>query len=144
MIDHSHVVWCQLYLTTEQRYDCLGVIVGHLGIVEAVKQRRLLCIEQRNALQNRFRLTDEGLDGIADRLRHALHQLRAVAAVVVLHEHAGHAVFLLDIEGYAELGCVQLQRLNLQLLTIDDIVVDDAHLVGKHDFGRKVIVIGNL
>ena len=141
VIDHSHIVRCELHLTTEQRDNGLGVVVRHLGIVEAVQQGDLPVVEQGDALDGGFGLTDESIGRIADRLRQALHQLAAVASVVVLQTDARLALgVVLDEESDAELGRIRLEGINVHRLTFVLVFGKDAQLIGKQDFGREVVV----
>ena len=74
-----------------------------------------------------------------------LHQIAAVASVVVLYTHTGLSHFIIsDVEGDTELRHIQLKALNLKRLTFANIVTDHTHLVGKHDFSREVVVVGDL
>ena len=68
----------------------------------------------------------------------------AVTTIVVFYYHARHAFFFLNVECNAELRCIQLKRLYFKLLTIDNILVNHSHLISEHDFGRQVVISGNL
>ena len=74
-----------------------------------------------------------------------LHQVTAVAAVIVLYADARRSRFVInDVESDAELRNIQLKVLNLKRLTFANILADHTHLVGEHDFSREVVVVGNL
>ena len=74
-----------------------------------------------------------------------LHQVMAVAAVVILYTDTGLSRLIIgDVEGDTELRNIQLKTLNLKSLSFVDIVADHTHLVGKHDFSREVVVVGDL
>ena len=45
VINHAGVVGSEFHLTTEERDNGLGIIVGHIGEVEAVEQLCLLLVE---------------------------------------------------------------------------------------------------
>ena len=53
-------------------------------------------------------------------------------------------MIFLNKEGHTELGYIQFQALKCQFFTLTGVMTDDTHLVSKHDFGRQVIVGGNL
>ena len=85
-------------------------------------------------------MADEGLDGIAHRLSQALHESLAVAAIVILNAHRRLPLVLADVERHAELRDVELQILHVQFPSSALIALEHAHLIGKHDFGRQVVV----
>ena len=85
-------------------------------------------------------MLDESLDRIAYRLCQTLHQTFTVATIVIFDHHTGHTLFLLNVESNAELRSVQFKRLDFKFLSIDNILVYYPHLIGKHDFGRQVII----
>ena len=144
VVDHAFVVGRQRHLTAEERGDGLRVVVGHIGLVERVEQLRLLSVEQRHLQQVGIRLRDEGVHGVADRLRQAAHELCAIASVVVLHAHRRLSLVVANVEGDAELRDVELEAFHLHLRASTHIVFEHAHLVGEHDLGTEVVVGGNL
>ena len=144
VIHHRQVVGRLLHLLAEQRNDGLGIVVRHIRLVEAVEQSGLFGIQQRDLLQRHLRLADESLDRIAYRLRQTLHQFMTITAIVIFYHHTRHTFFFLNVESNAELRRIQFKRLYFKFLTIDEILVNNAHLIGKHDFGRQVVIGGNL
>ncbi len=141
VIYNSLIVRSFSHLTAEQRHYVLGVVVFHFSIVEAVKHRNLVGVEQRYGLQCCLWLSDEGVGGVAHRLCQALHKATAVAAVVVLYAHARLALLVVgDEEGYAELRSVRLKSLYADRLAFVPEVVEYTQLIGKHYLGREVVV----
>ena len=54
------------HLLTEQRNDRLRIVIRHIVLIEAIEQRSLLFIEQRNTLQWGIRMADESIRCIAN------------------------------------------------------------------------------
>ena len=82
---------------------------------------------------------------MTDGLCQALHQFTAIATVVVFKTDAGNSIVFSDKNSDGELWYIILfQVLQFQLRVQTFVVVDDAHLIGKHNFCGETIVIGNL
>ena len=144
VINHRHVVGRQFHLTAEQRNDGLRRVVRHLGLVETIEESSLIGIQQRHLLQLHFRLTDEGIGRIADRLCQTLHRFVAIASFVVLQAHARLARRVVhDEEGEAELRSIRLEELDGNRLAFVLVVFENAHLIGKQNFGGEVVVGGD-
>ena len=119
----------------------MRVVIIDIVLVETVKQRQLFGVEQRHVLQRCCGIADESIGSIADGLCQTFHQLVAVTSIVVLQADARLTRLVVhDEEGDAELRRVRLEGLNGYRLTFILIVIDDAHLVGEHDFCGEVVV----
>ena len=142
-INHCDVVGRLCGLTTEERDDGLGGVVGHFGLIETVEQTNLCFADEADGGQRCCRSRGEGIQSVADGFCQRLHGTLAVPAVVVLDGDTGLAVHLHHVEGDLELGHIQLHVVGLYGLTMHFVVAEDTHLVGEHDLCRQVVVGGN-
>ena len=70
-----------------------------------------------------------------------MHHFAAVTSLVVLQANTGLAcLIVLNEEGNAELRSIGFESLDIHWLSLVRIAVENSHLVGKHDFCRKVVV----